>query len=711
MFHMFISLSLSITMTVFSLPVSSDDKLSPQLKDKGYQPVNQIKRTINNLGKITNTEIIYSQTLEARSLMDNQFKDEWRAKLSEIRRHKDFFNSTPKSDLFAISDYEDKYGIFKEQIMSKNLKQHKKHFYNDWRISTLSKINKCRSNQLLLLSVKEGKIYNQCHDLNKSEKTVVITDVQPASRVKVFKLPQKVKLQIKLTPISKSNQQALLTSIKEAGYQGLTTTGTGVRYTQTPEANQYISLELGRAWSDHKNKMQKHQSFFKDVDPFDEAAITAYENKHDITEVETLFFRPTDQISTLFEAQWRDTNIKNCEPPKIGFISIEKGNKKIICKFEKGISELNPLTDKTELIAPKIQNQNTKNAQTQTQTQKLNVINEEVQKHVRSIVQEHKVEPESVVNNEAQDSSKKSPQNNQQLSTHLPQKVEISKAAITNDSTDKKQINEPSLESTELKECTDEVLEEIKKLLAKDKRNIISDQFQLTSMKLALQVLKNDETKHLESYEAFINKRREHLKKSDTDDIRGQLKKIYLENGLSDQLNSIDTKATKKFNYFNKSTRISNEEVSHFILLDQIADRKSQFNKMDSAIAWLSGKINSQYTRGSKNSNLTLLGHYIYQQLGGKLKREDKELKKEKLNFFMNRISNRINHSIMQIGEQLKSNENKCVQSFLEAGCFKGSGLNDFIAQSLNKSISNLQRNSQYQKMLEESLRKSLLFK
>jgi hypothetical protein len=151
-------------------------------------------------------------------------------------------------------------------------------------------------------------------------------------------------------------------------------------------------------------------------------------------------------------------------------------------------------------------------------------------------------------------------------------------------------------ESMRPKNCKDSAVQELLNLFKDDKQNVLGKQFELTAIKSAL-LLKKDQAYggvKLKSLEDYVNKQQGKLL---SDDKLKQLKIIYGESGEPADVKKLEgiTNNLKagKYSYYNPKTRMLNSDVSAFYLLMDKHEEEGMpsFGKEDAAVAWAFGKL------------------------------------------------------------------------------------------------------------------------
>lgn len=147
--------------------------------------------------------------------------------------------------------------------------------------------------------------------------------------------------------------------------------------------------------------------------------------------------------------------------------------------------------------------------------------------------------------------------------------------------------------------CRDEAIAQLLKLFKDDKKNILGKQFELTAIKTAL-LLKKDESyskTELKSLEDFVNQKQKDLV---GDDTIQKLNEIYSSEAKQEDINRLEKMTAKlkrgQYNYWDREKRILNSDVSAFYLLIDKHEEVGvpSFGTEDAAVAWAFGSLAQQ---------------------------------------------------------------------------------------------------------------------
>ena len=150
--------------------------------------------------------------------------------------------------------------------------------------------------------------------------------------------------------------------------------------------------------------------------------------------------------------------------------------------------------------------------------------------------------------------------------------------------------------------CEDRAIDFFQEVLAKDKSNILGKQYQLTMLKLARATIADSRSsleEEIKKVSASFDSNDPKLKKID---------QMYKDYGYeSDLETAIDS--MQSANYWNRSTRFYNEDVSAFILLAKDGKPELGLNERDAAITWFMSYIGDRasdtFGETSASANLT----------------------------------------------------------------------------------------------------------
>lgn len=253
--------------------------------------------------------------------------------------------------------------------------------------------------------------------------------------------------------------------------------------------------------------------------------------------------------------------------------------------------------------------------------------------------------------------------------------------------------------------CEDQIQNRIRELLEKDDNNILGKQFQLTSLKMALQIMETRSKKRLDNVEEYIRVDQKKLLDRDNKQVIDSLVNFYRDHGKVEDENFIDKTFNKVAgsNYFRSSTRIYNDSASVMILADSLTNENSRFSEVDAASVWFASEINKNFRQGSYHNNLTNLSSLTFRVLG-KLKNEKPPIDINKLKSGISQIEKDLsgNYEIMrkEIGEKFAD----CFQGEF-ASCNAKPAFDKNFARSLMDLTSKIKNNENYSLEIDRSLK------
>lgn len=164
-------------------------------------------------------------------------------------------------------------------------------------------------------------------------------------------------------------------------------------------------------------------------------------------------------------------------------------------------------------------------------------------------------------------------------------------------------------------DCLSELQEEIRKIVNKDKNQILATRFELTNFKLALMLEKSD--KKYSTLEDFFKNKFKSSDIAQNQAIIEEVHQAYIKYGIQEDQAKIveDFSNIEDLNYWKSSQRLNNSEVSKYILAwnyqnnTEGKDCKSNLeclDEKDAAVVWLMGQFANQQTDASSSKNKLL---------------------------------------------------------------------------------------------------------
>lgn len=238
-------------------------------------------------------------------------------------------------------------------------------------------------------------------------------------------------------------------------------------------------------------------------------------------------------------------------------------------------------------------------------------------------------------------------------------------------------------------DCDDLVNKEINELLKEDNENIIGRLYQITSLKIAKQIMDNMGEKKYpnESLENYISKQ----KKLHSSEQAQKVLELYRDNGRLLDAKFIEDNIVKSPSNY-KNARLDNDNVSAFILADIYSNsEKTNFNELDAATAWFMGRVgeNSPFKVGSSGSNLMNMSVLVYRNLNLL------SATPEEANNRINRVLSEQDGKIKELFSTLKTNvETKLASQcgeYFESPCWNGG--TDVFNKKMARSFIDLGKN------------------
>ena len=180
-----------------------------------------------------------------------------------------------------------------------------------------------------------------------------------------------------------------------------------------------------------------------------------------------------------------------------------------------------------------------------------------------------------------------------------------------------------ALGSAEHESCKNGFRAQLLEIVESDNNQIISLQFKLTMLKLAKK-LNNENLGTLEEHVKRDTARLEKLNTA-TPDTMKKLTDLYDQNAtpqITKVYNHVEEmkEKSRQANYWKANQRLMNEDVSAYLLFDQLANPSSEFSKMDVAITWYMQKVSEEAEKASgkfsANHNLTNISNQVIRYRG-----------------------------------------------------------------------------------------------
>lgn len=253
--------------------------------------------------------------------------------------------------------------------------------------------------------------------------------------------------------------------------------------------------------------------------------------------------------------------------------------------------------------------------------------------------------------------------------------------------------------------CDDQIKNKILELLEKDDYNLIGKQFQLTSLKLALQVL--EKSTHIDTVETYLKTYQKELLNEDKSQVLDDLVGFYRDHGKVEDTNFVSKnfKQLKNSSYWKQGTRIYNETASVFILADSLSNENSKFNEVDAAATWFAEQVNKNFKIGSYHNNLTNLTSLTYRQLG--VLKKERPVKLGNLRRRIGEKSSEIDEHFAQMKNQIALDLAHCFEGEKSA-CWTEDAFNDKFSKSLMSLTHKLKTDDKFNVEMDRSLKGTL---
>jgi hypothetical protein len=233
-----------------------------------------------------------------------------------------------------------------------------------------------------------------------------------------------------------------------------------------------------------------------------------------------------------------------------------------------------------------------------------------------------------------------------------------------------------TLADDQFKNCDSNLEKEIASLIENDKSGILSKQFKLTMLKQYKKVaLNNSSTIEQFIKQDFLDLKK--LSKSNPSTLK-ELEKFYDKNEIINLSSVYDHIESVKFksegaNYWNKSRRFNNKDISSYLLFDSLSNPKSDVTKMDIAITFFMQKVSDQTAQEhgsySANHNLTNLSNHLARYAG--LINGTKEVLIDDVIIEINDLEKNINDTLYESLNTIKKNLALCFKDDLWLGACK----------------------------------------
>jgi hypothetical protein len=254
--------------------------------------------------------------------------------------------------------------------------------------------------------------------------------------------------------------------------------------------------------------------------------------------------------------------------------------------------------------------------------------------------------------------------------------------------------------------CEDKAIQAIYAIVQKDNKNILGQMYELTSMRLAIQAIKNKSTtleesmkKNLKNMQATVDAipGSADFQKNLTDTYQYYGKKSDLDSIKSDMDTSL--KAGKNACYWSRNQRLTNDHASAFVLAMSISDKKSGLSDVDAGTIWAIDSIQKAAKMGhatadeDKFTNLTNISVRVARYLGRIAEGEKATVPEltQKIADEEKSIADEMNSALAQGKDQLQKDLTACYASSDE---FKDHPCADCVSKKVDSFLGMLNADS-----------------
>ncbi len=176
----------------------------------------------------------------------------------------------------------------------------------------------------------------------------------------------------------------------------------------------------------------------------------------------------------------------------------------------------------------------------------------------------------------------------------------------------------------EFEDCDGKLSTALARLLESDSRGILALQYKLTTLKMTKRLLGANK----KTIESAVRADHARLQAFNAEDpaILTRLNQLFNENGgdthraiLQDRVRELKADSLDA-SYWRADKRLSNQDISTYLMMDKMSNAQSEVNDQDIAIAWFMQKVSDQVAtsrgRHSAAHNLTLMSAQLARNLG-----------------------------------------------------------------------------------------------
>lgn len=218
--------------------------------------------------------------------------------------------------------------------------------------------------------------------------------------------------------------------------------------------------------------------------------------------------------------------------------------------------------------------------------------------------------------------------------------------------------------------CEDLVYKEIDNLLQNDNQNILGKLYQITSLKIAKQVVQNMGAKSYPnaSLESYITNQKKYYSAPEAKKVLD----LYRNHGrLLDAKFIEDNIVTSGVSYH--KSRLDNDKVSAFLLADVYSNpEKTAFNELDAATAWFMGRVSekSPFKAGSSGSNLMNMSVLVYRNIN--LLAGSEEDSKSRIDRVLQEQELKLKELFSSLQKDVETKLAQQCGSYFDSPCWKG---------------------------------------
>lgn len=232
--------------------------------------------------------------------------------------------------------------------------------------------------------------------------------------------------------------------------------------------------------------------------------------------------------------------------------------------------------------------------------------------------------------------------------------------------------------ATSSTDCEKELKQKLLELIENDHKGILSKQFELTTLKLAIETSKSNSI----TLEHYIKKQADEIKKMDSEKVLESVSELYKENGFAQDMKKAFLHLQEnvdKASYWNKNTRLYNQDISAFLMYNKLKSNSTLVNDIDVASVWFMKKL-TESNLGSGQTNVNNMSYHVTKLLGGISGFEKTDLSKLKL--MQSSLEVEIQNLIAEASNSLKQELQACVESGEIDSCvFENNKISDSLAK------------------------------